>query len=77
MRWFNCVPEDIELHNFWYNSLSSNWAFWLWIFILMSFFLISVFQDEEMDMTYNREEPWSHHPVYSIRYFISNMFWKR
>ena len=43
----------------------------------MSFFLISVFQDEEMDLTYNRENPWSHHPVYSIRHFITGMFWKR
>lgn len=43
----------------------------------MSFFLVSVFLDEEMDPTFNKEEPWTHHPVYSIRHCITAMFWKR
>lgn len=68
VQWFNCLPEDIKLNNFFENSLPRNWAFWLFIFILMSFFLVSVFQDENMDVYYHKDISWSHHAIYSLRY---------
>lgn len=40
---------------------------WLWIFMMMMYFLVGSFESDEMDIFYHKDEPWSHHPAYSIK----------
>ncbi len=75
--WYNCIVENDDLDDYFKNTSTANWAIWLMIFFLMGYFLITVFQDEEMDMYYHENNHWSLHPVYSIRHHRSEFFTKR
>jgi len=43
----------------------------------MGYFLITVFQDEEMDMYYHSQSHWSLHPIYSVRHCVSEFYTKK
>lgn len=64
------------VQDYYVNGHTTNWTMWTFIFLMMLFFLIFAFANEDMDMRFHKEERWSHHPVYSITYMTSGMFTK-
>lgn len=66
MKWFNCTLDDLPVGDFYYNGFPANYTMWLFIFLMMMYFMVGSFESEEMDPFYHKDEPWSHHPAYSI-----------
>ena len=78
LYWFNCMVNDEDnLNDYLYDVITYNYAFWLFVFFYFGFFLISVFLYENMEAFDFKENPWTYHPVYSIRYFVSDIYSKR
>ena len=76
--WFNCLITDKDdLQDYFINRISYNYAFWLFVFFYFGYFLVAVFLHEKMDPLDYKENVWTYHPIYSIRYFVTPIFTKR
>ena len=76
MYWSNCILKDSTIDDYYYNGATTNWAYWLFIFIMMSYFMINAFSSDDMSLYYHKETKWSHHPVYSIHHLTLDIFTK-
>lgn len=71
--WFNCIVDDTNISEYFYNGFTTNWSMWLFMFFMMLYFFTNAFSSDDMNMYYNREDRWSHHPFYSIYHFTTEI----
>ena len=65
---FNCLQEEGELYlKYTYNTVTNNFAFWVWILLMLGFIAISNFFDENVDVEpHIQDDPWLVHPFVSL-----------
>jgi len=50
-----------------------NWTFWICLFLQLMLFVVFSASAEEMNPEDNKKDFLSHHPVYSIFFFVNNI----
>lgn len=72
----NCVVDD-QPSKYFVNTFSYNWALWVFVFITLSYFLISVFFENTIPSKYVEGSKWSFHPFASVSSRGSEIYTKK
>ena len=73
----NCLVESEKPGEYFINTFSYNWALWVFVFITLSYFLISVFFNNTIPSQYIEESNWTFHPFVSVATRGSEIFTKK
>lgn len=73
----NCVIDGLAIDDFFLNDISYNWALWLMVFYLLSFFFVALCFNETVPIDYAAESNWTLHPCVSINTRGSEIYTKQ
>lgn len=74
---FNCIFDGDAIDDYFLNDISYNWALWLLIFYLLSFFFLNTCLDDGIPIEYAKDSDWTIHPAVSIWTRGSEIFTKQ
>lgn len=72
----NCLVTQ-ETGQYFINTFSYNWALWVFVFVTLSYFLISVFFENSIPSKYIEESNWTLHPFVSVATRGSEIYTKK